>query len=61
MRKPRIVFNQIFEANKNSNLDIVTAFMSLLELTRRNKVLAQQEEIFGDIIIEKNKNHKKED
>ena len=61
MRKPRIVFNQIFETNKNSNLDIVTAFMSLLELTRRNKVLAQQEEIFGDIIIEKNKNHKKED
>jgi len=61
MTKPRVVFNQIFEVNKNSPVDIVTAFMSLLELTRRNKVLAEQEEIFGDIIIEKNKNHQTKD
>ena len=34
--------------------EVVTAFSGLLELSRRNKVLTNQEELFGDISVEKN-------
>jgi len=34
---------------------VVTAFTGLLELTRRDKVKTTQEELFGDIVVEKNR------
>jgi chromatin segregation and condensation protein Rec8/ScpA/Scc1 (kleisin family) len=34
-------------------LETVTAFTGLLELSRRNKVKAMQEKLFGDITVEK--------
>ena len=55
LKKPRFIFNQLFDKKKNTKLDIVTAFLSVLELNRRSKVKVEQEELFGDIIVEKMK------
>lgn len=54
-RKPRFVFNRLFSINAKPKAEVVTAFTGLLELTRRNKVIASQEELFGDIVVEKSK------
>ena len=53
IRKPSFVFNKLFSLNKCKKVEVVTAFTGLLELTRRNKVNAEQAEIFGDIIVKK--------
>jgi len=53
MKKPKFVFNKLCKTKKYTKLETVTAFTGLLELTRRNKVRAQQEKIFGDITVEK--------
>ena len=44
-------------SKKYTKLETVTAFTGLLELTRRNKVTAEQEKIFGDITVEKTKSN----
>ena len=38
------------------NNEVVTAFTGLLEMSRRSKVLTEQQELFGDITVIKNKN-----
>ena len=53
MKKPKFVFNKLCKTKKYTKLETVTAFTGLLELTRRNKVRAKQEKIFGDITVEK--------
>ncbi len=55
-KKPRFVFNKLFTLKKCSKNEVVTAFSGLLELSRRSKVIATQEVIFGDITVEKRKN-----
>ena len=55
IRKPKFVFNTLFSIKKCNKNEVVTAFTGLLELTRRNKVIANQEELFGDIVVEKAK------
>lgn len=55
LKKPRFVFNRLYSLSKCNKVEVVTAFTGLLELERRDKVRATQEEIFGDIIVEKNK------
>lgn len=55
VRHKRFVFNRMFSVKKNDKNEIVTAFSGLLELSRRNKVKTTQEEMFGDIVVEKNK------
>ena len=55
VRKPRFVFNKLFSLNEKPKAEVVTAFSSVLELSRRNKISAEQEETFGDIIISKRK------
>ena len=45
----------MFSVKKHNKNEVVTAFTGLLELTRRNKVVASQEELFGDIVVEKSK------
>ena len=52
------VFNNLFSKQKCSNNEIVTAFTGLLELSRRSKVLTTQEELFGNITVEKNNKKK---
>lgn len=53
----KFIFNNLFPNKKCSRPEIVTAFSGLLELSRRSKVLTSQEELFGNIVVEKN--HKK--
>ena len=48
-------FNKLFSVKKRNKNEVVTAFSGLLEMSRRNKVITEQEEIFGDIKVEKNK------
>ena len=53
IKKPRFIFSKLCSAKKYTRLETVTAFSGILELTRRNKINAQQERNFGDIIVEK--------
>ena len=55
MRKPKFIFNKLCSNKRYTKLETVTAFTGLLELTRRNKVKANQEKTFGDITVEKTK------
>ena len=56
VKNSKFVFSKLFSLNKCSKMEVITAFSGVLELTRRNKVIAEQEKLFGDIIIEKAKN-----
>jgi segregation and condensation protein A len=52
----RIEFSSLFEdgeSNERLELQIIVTFMALLELLRRRAVTARQDELFGEIIIEK--------
>ena len=55
IRKKRFIFNKLFSLKKCNNQEVVTAFTGLLELSRRSKVTTNQEELFGDILVEKAK------
>lgn len=55
IHKKRFVFNKLFSSKKCNKQEVVTAFTGLLELSRRSKVITEQEEIFGDITVEKAK------
>ena len=56
MKKPKFIFNKLCLTKKYTKLETVTAFTGLLELSRRKKVSANQERIFGDITVEKARN-----
>ncbi len=55
VKQKRFVFNKLFSIKKHNKQEVVTAFSGLLELSRRNKVETSQEELFGDITVEKAK------
>ena len=55
-KQKKFVFNKIFAINKKEKQEVVTAFSGLLEMSRRSKVETNQEELFGDIVVEKKKN-----
>ena len=55
LKKPKFVFNKLYTLNKCNKVEVVTAFTGLLELSRRSKVTTKQEELFGDITVEKAK------
>lgn len=55
VRKPKFVFNKLFSLKEKPKAEVVTAFSSVLELSRRNKIFTEQEETFGDIVISKRK------
>ena len=55
VKQKRFVFNKIFSLKKRNKQEVVTAFSGLLELSRRSKVKTDQEELFGDILVEKAK------
>ena len=52
-KQKRFIFNKIFIFGKNEKQEVVTAFSGLLEMSRRSKVETIQEELFGDIVVEK--------
>ena len=49
----KFTFNKLFSIKKHNKREVVTAFSGLLEMSRRNKVTTEQEELFGDIEVEK--------
>lgn len=55
VKQKRFVFNKMFSLSKHNKQEVVTAFSGLLEMSRRNKVETTQEELFGDITVEKTK------
>jgi len=55
VRNKKFVFNKLFSLKKNNKNEVVTAFTGLLEMSRRSKVLTEQQELFGDITVTKNK------
>ena len=59
IRKPSFIFGKRFSLKEKPKAEIVTAFTGVLELSRRNKILTNQEELFGDIVISKRKRENK--
>ena len=55
IKQKKFVFNKLFSIKKHNKQEVITAFSGLLELSRRNKVETKQENIFGDITVEKAK------
>lgn len=55
LHKPSFIFNKIYTLNKCNKQEVVTAFTGLLELSRRSKVITEQDELFGDIKVQKNR------
>ena len=55
-KQKKFIFNKIFAVKGHDKQEVVTAFTGLLDMSRRNKVITTQEEIFGDILVE-NKIH----
>lgn len=54
VRNKKFVFNRLFSPSKHNKNEVVTAFSGLLEMSRRSKVLTEQDELFGDITVKKN-------
>ncbi len=55
VKQKRFVFNKLFSLKKHNKQEVVTAFSGLLEMSRRKKVETTQQELFGDITVEKTK------
>lgn len=55
IRKKKFIFNKLFSLKQCNKQEVMTAFTGLLELSRRSKVVTTQEELFGDITVEKSK------
>ena len=55
VKQRKFVFNKLFSIKKRNKQEVVTAFSGLLEMSRRSKVETTQEELFGDILVEKKK------
>ena len=49
----KFTFNKLFSLKKHNKREIVTAFTGLLEMSRREKVVTKEDELFGDIEVEK--------
>ena len=55
LKRPKFVFNKLYKLSEHNKQEVVTAFTGLLELSRRSKVITHQDELFGDITVEKAK------
>lgn len=49
----KFVFNKLFVNNKKSKQEVVVAFMAMLEMSKKDKILINQREIFGEIEVVK--------
>ncbi len=54
-KTPRLVFSKMFKLGKQPKAEVVTAFEGVLELGRQSKITTEQEELFGEIILNKKK------
>ena len=55
VKNKKFVFNKLFSVKEHNKQEVVTAFSGLLEMSRRNKVITNQENTFSDIVVEKRK------
>lgn len=55
IKSKRFTFNRMYTKSRCNNQEIVTAFTGLLELSKRSKVTTKQDNLFGDIVVEKKK------
>lgn len=59
IKNKRFTFNKLFSKKDCAPQEVVTAFSGLLEMSRRDKVVTEQEELFGDIEVTKKQKIKK--
>ena len=48
-----MIFNNVFNTNNCSNIEVATAFLGMLELSKLKEVALSQDHLFSDINIEK--------
>ena len=53
VKRPKFVFNTLFSLKECEKAEVVSAFSGLLELSRRSEVQTEQNELFGNIDVEK--------
>lgn len=53
IKNGNLVFNKTFNLKKKSKIEVITAFMAMLELNRASRVSIEQEYTFGDINLKK--------
>lgn len=53
LKKGEFVFNKTFNVKEKSKIEVITAFMAMLELNRASKVSILQEYNFGDIKLKR--------
>ncbi len=51
-----LIFNKLFNTQNVENIEVVTAFLGTLELTKLRQIYVNQQEQFSDIYITKNNN-----
>lgn len=51
--KNNFVFNKIFSLKERSKNEVITAFISILELAKKDRITLKQEILYGDILVEK--------
>lgn len=51
--KKSFVFGKVFNKKSSNKIDVVTAFLSVLELSRQKHVSIDQKELYGDIVVNK--------
>lgn len=49
LKKGQLIFNKTFNTKEKSKIEVITAFMAMLELNRASKVSISQDYTFGDI------------
>jgi len=49
LKKGQMIFNKTFNTKEKSKIEVITAFMAMLELNRASKVSISQDYTFGDI------------
>ncbi|MBQ9314189.1 MAG: segregation/condensation protein A [Clostridia bacterium] len=52
-KKPQFIFNKLFNVKKKPKAEVVTAFLSLLELSKLERIKVTQNSLFGDISVTK--------
>ncbi len=53
LHRPSFIFNKVYTLKQHNKQEVVTAFSGLLELSRKSKVVTEQERNFGDIKVQK--------
>ena len=53
IKTKKFIFSKLCSNKKYTKLETVTAFSGMLELSRRNKIITEQQENFGDIWLKK--------